>query len=118
MFNYSIIIKLPHSDEVSIRRTTQLEEALGYARDAVEEAGPVAESITVSWYRDSDGSVGYLNPDGSHEAYPESWLPERMTEKLHLRLTIGEKAKLTQAARSRGVSASSLIRQMIREIQA
>lgn len=102
------------ADEEMVAQTDKPERASEIASDhaVTSDAG----TIIVSWYRPSDGQVGYLAPNGNHVMRPENWAEEKRTAILHIRLTPSEKQKLVGAARKLGKTASELIRDIIRDV--
>ena len=52
-------------------------EETGLSKKAAMEKAEVMSSegmqVFVSWYRASDGQIGYLNPGGNHEPVGKAW---------------------------------------------
>jgi hypothetical protein len=73
---------------------------------AATESGVANQNVFVSWFRDSDGQKGFLNPDGSHAVTGISW----STQGVSVRKNITQPADWWQAfeatAKEAGLSLS------------
>jgi hypothetical protein len=76
---------------------------------AATDAGIASQNVFVSWYRESDGQNGFLNPDGSHAVTGQSW----STSSASVRKNITQPADWWQAfettAKEAGVSLSEWV---------
>lgn len=76
---------------------------------AATESGVSNQNVFVSWFRDSDGQKGFLNPDGSHAVTGISW----STQGVSIRKNITQPADWWQAfeatAKEAGLSLSEWV---------
>jgi hypothetical protein len=76
---------------------------------AATESGVSNQNVFVSWFRDSDGQKGFLNPDGSHAVTGISW----STQGVSVRKNITQPADWWQAfeatAKEAGLSLSEWV---------
>lgn len=67
---YAITARDAHGDEYVATANSE-RAAVKAARQMVKDYP--GYQVHVSWYRESDGQSGYLNPDGNHAITGESW---------------------------------------------
>lgn len=70
---YTISLGQNGIEDYALKCETE-KEAIEEVREMVENDGKnLSGNVYISWFRESDGQQGFLNPNGNHEIIGKDW---------------------------------------------